>query len=52
MEEKKEKLIVSGNAFYEIDLSCLRKKERESETDQVCACRQKNNRISKTAGKR
>ncbi|HIY03283.1 MAG TPA: hypothetical protein IAA26_15815 [Candidatus Blautia faecipullorum] len=52
MDSENEKLILDGNAFYEIDLSCLRKKERESETDQVCACRQKNNRISKTAGKR
>ena len=29
MEEKKEKLIVSGNAFYEIDMDCIRKKEAE-----------------------
>ena len=29
MDEKKEKLVISGNAFYEIDLDCVRKKEEE-----------------------
>lgn len=29
MEEKKEKLILNGNAFYEIDLQCIKKKEQE-----------------------
>ena len=29
MEEKKETLILSGNAFYEIDLQCIKKKEQE-----------------------
>ncbi len=31
MEEKKEKLILNGNAFYEIDLQCIKKKEQEEE---------------------
>ena len=26
--ERKEKLIIEGNAFYEIDLECMRKKEK------------------------
>ena len=28
-DEKKEKLVIEGNAFYEIDLECVRKKERQ-----------------------
>ena len=31
MKESKEKLILDGNAFYEIDLQCLKKKEVEDE---------------------
>ncbi|MGN8885847.1 hypothetical protein [Blautia sp. HCP28S3_G10] len=31
MEEKKEKLILNGNAFYEIDLQCIKKKKQEEE---------------------
>ena len=41
MENKKEKLVLDGNAFYELDLECLkhrrenmqREKERRAETD-------------------
>lgn len=29
MEEKKQKLVIDGNAFYELDLECLKKKEKE-----------------------
>lgn len=29
MEERKQKLVIDGNAFYELDLECLKKKERE-----------------------
>lgn len=28
MEEKKRKLIIDGNAFYEIDLECQKRKEQ------------------------
>ena len=28
-DEKKETLVLEGNAFYEIDLECVRKKERQ-----------------------
>lgn len=31
--ERKEKLIIEGNAFYEIDLECMRKKERREEME-------------------
>ena len=32
MDSQKERLILDGNAFYEIDLSCLReKKAKENE---------------------
>ena len=30
-EEKKEMLIIDGNAFYEIDLKCLEDKKKEQE---------------------
>ena len=29
MEEKKEKLVLNGNAFYEIDLQWIKKREQE-----------------------
>lgn len=29
MEERKQKLVIEGNALYELDLECLRKKEAE-----------------------
>ena len=28
-EEKKEMLIINGNAFYEIDMECVREKEQK-----------------------
>ena len=28
-EEKKEMLVIDGNAFYEIDLECVKKREQE-----------------------
>ena len=31
-EEKKEMLIINGNAFYEIDLECVKKKEQCAQT--------------------
>lgn len=29
--DKKRKLIIDGNAFYELDLECMRQKERQRE---------------------
>ena len=29
-EEKKEMLIIDGNAFYEIDLECMKRKKQKS----------------------
>lgn len=31
MDEKKHKLIIDGNAFYEVDLECEKKKKEEKE---------------------
>ena len=31
--ERKEKLIIEGNAFYEIDLECMRKKEKREDME-------------------
>ena len=31
MSGEKEKVVIDGNAFYEIDLECLRAKEKEKE---------------------
>ena len=33
-EEKKEMLFINGNAFYEIDLECMRKKEKKQKEQQ------------------
>ena len=30
MEEKKEKLIIEGNAVYEIDLECWKRRQKEN----------------------
>ncbi|MFQ8688934.1 MAG: hypothetical protein ACLRVB_12360 [Blautia sp.] len=30
MEEKKEKLVVDGNAVYEIDMDCVKKRQRRT----------------------
>ena len=32
--EKKQKLVIDGNAFYEIDLQCMEKKARREEEKQ------------------
>ena len=29
--EKKQKLVIDGNAFYEIDLKCLKEKKQKQE---------------------
>lgn len=29
MKENREKLVIDGNAFYEIDLECVREKEQK-----------------------
>lgn len=31
MEEKKERLVIEENAVYELDLECIRRKEKERE---------------------
>lgn len=31
--EKKQKLVISGNAFYEIDLKCLEEKRKKQEIE-------------------
>ena len=38
MDGDKEKLVISGNAFYEIDLDCLRKKEQERRENEAKKC--------------
>ena len=43
MDDKKEKLVLDGNAFYELDMECLknkqkklqREKERNAEKDSI-----------------
>lgn len=40
MDGDKEKLVISGNAFYEIDLDCLRKKEQEKREKETKRCEQ------------
>lgn len=31
MKENNEKLVIEGNAFYEIDMECVREKEQKKE---------------------
>ena len=33
MDSKKEKLIIDGNAVYELDLECVREKEKKKNSD-------------------
>lgn len=35
MDRKKERLIIEGNAFYEIDLECLEKKKKMQKENQI-----------------
>ena len=35
-EEKKEMLIINGNAIYELDLECVRKKQGKQEGNGRC----------------
>ena len=44
-EEKKEMLIINGNAFYEIDLKCLEDKKKEQEEEHE---KQREKRKNKT----
>lgn len=39
-EEKKEKLVIDGNAFYELDLECLRRRETERKEKEMIQNRQ------------
>ena len=34
-DEKKEKLIIEGNAFYDIDLECVRKKKEQKNRQDI-----------------
>lgn len=52
-EEKKEMLIIDGNAFYEIDLECVKKKKQcaqtvhqEKKTDRINSRNMKDRIIS------
>ena len=36
MEEKKEKLVLDGNAFYELDLECLKNKRQKMQKEREC----------------
>lgn len=42
MEQDKQKLVIDGNAFYEVDLECIRrKKEKKEEKQRVKQQRQR-----------
>ena len=36
MDTKKEKLIIDGNAVYELDLECLREKKKKKNENSPC----------------
>lgn len=44
MNEKKKKLILDGNAFYEIDLECLKQKKEKEHSEKQRAEHQKRQR--------
>ncbi|WP_274421694.1 hypothetical protein [Blautia sp. XA-2221] len=44
MNEKKQQLILDGNAFYEIDLECLKQKKEKEAREKQKAERQKRQR--------
>ena len=45
-EEKKEMLIINGNAIYELDLECVRKKQGKQEGNGRCEERSEERRQS------
>ena len=40
--ERKEKLIIEGNAFYEIDLECIKEKQKKTTASQKTGRKIKN----------
>lgn len=44
LNEKKQKLILDGNAFYEIDLECLKQKKEKEHREKQRAEHQKRQR--------
>lgn len=44
MNEKKERLVIDGNAFYEIDLECEKKKKKQQQEDKIRKNNQKRQR--------
>lgn len=40
--ERKEKLIIEGNAFYEIDLECIKEKQKKTTAGQKTGRKIKN----------
>ncbi|MDD7218984.1 MAG: hypothetical protein PUI16_03185 [Clostridia bacterium] len=44
MNEKKERLVIDGNAFYEIDIECEKKKKRQQQEEKVRKNNQKRQR--------
>ena len=48
-DENKEMLVIDGNAFYEIDLECVRRKE-ESEKGTASGCDRPDSRPQRQRG--
>ncbi|MDY4692550.1 MAG: hypothetical protein SO401_03135 [Blautia sp.] len=44
MNEKKERLVIDGNAFYEIDLECEKKKKKQQQENKIRKNNQKRQR--------
>lgn len=34
MDPQKQRLVIEGNAFYEIDMECVRQKQKQKETEE------------------
>lgn len=46
-DENKEKLVMDGNAFYEIDMECVRNKNRQKNRQKNRNTQLKNNSINR-----
>ena len=50
--ERKEKLIIEGNAFYEIDLECIKEKQKKTTAGQKTGRKIKSEAESQKTGRK
>lgn len=47
MDNKKERLVLDGNAFYEIDLECMKKRQKRPTVSDISKDEQKETKHNK-----